>query len=88
MASPDVKSGLIEDIAKVLGLDVADFYQAGNTAIAADGISVAGNGNNVSISEKMLYLMKEKDRQIDRLLTIIETKSKESFIVRLCASAG
>ena len=70
----DVKSGLIEDIAKVLGLDVYAFYPSINTAISGDGIAVAGNGNNVSISEKMLDLMREKDKQIDRLLTIIETK--------------
>ena len=74
MSSPDVKSGLIEEIAQVLGVDVADFYPSSNMAITNDGIAVAGNGNNVTISEKVLDLMREKDKQIDRLLTIIETK--------------
>lgn len=69
----DIKTGLLEDIAKALNIPIADFYPK-NNAIAEHGIAVAGNGNNVSISEKMLDLMREKDRQIDRLLTIIETK--------------
>lgn len=72
MSSPDVKSGLIEGIARALGIDVSDFYNSSNTAITTDGIAVAGNGNSVSINEKVLDLMKEKDKQIDRLLTIIE----------------
>lgn len=70
----DVKTGLIEDLANVLGVEVSAFYPSSNTAVTGEGIAVAGNGNNVTISEKVLDLMREKDKQIDRLLTIIETK--------------
>jgi len=70
-SAQDIKTGLLEDIAKALNIPVADFYPA-NNAVAEHGIAVAGNGNSVSISEKVLDLMREKDKQIDRLLTIIE----------------
>lgn len=83
MASPDIKTGLLESIANALGVRVTDFYTP--SAKADNGIAVSG-GNvdspvvNNAISEKFVKSMLEtKDRQIekqseqiDRLLNIIE----------------
>ena len=77
MASPDIKTGLIEDIANALGLRAGDFFpDAGSYACASENsIAVNGNGNEVSsISERFIGLLEKKDEQIDRLLGIIETK--------------
>lgn len=74
LKSEDVKSGLIEDIARVTNKSVCSFYEGSGNAIASDnGIAVAGNGNQVSaISEKFIALLEKKDEQIDRLINIIE----------------
>ena len=80
LAAADVKSGLIEDIARVLKKHVWEFYQ--DTPIEAvaleSSIAVAGNSNHVSnISEKFIALLSKKDEQIDRLLQIIEQLNKK-----------
>lgn len=79
----DVKTGLLEDIAKALKMSVRDFYPAHHIAhyeITDSPVAVAGdiNGNNASvsnnnISERFVGLLEKKDEQIDRLLNIIET---------------
>jgi hypothetical protein len=86
LSQQDVKSGLIEDIAKVLKKDVSDFYPSHNVThyeINDAPIAVAGdiNGNNTNvsnnnISERFVDLLEKKDEQIDRLLTIIESLNK------------
>lgn len=83
LSAQDVRSGLIEDIAKVLNRDISDFYPAHHIAhyeITDSPVAVAGdiNGNNASvsnnnISERFVGLLEKKDEQIDRLLNIIET---------------
>ncbi len=83
MASPDIKTGLIEDIARALGLRVSDFYAP--SAKADNGIAVSGGSVdspvvNNAISESLVQSMLDtKDKQIekqgeqiDRLLGIIE----------------
>lgn len=75
----DVKTGLLEDIAKALNIPVADFYPI-NSAKADNGIAVSGGSVespvvNNAISESLVQSMLDtKDEQIDRLLGIIETK--------------
>lgn len=83
LAAADVKSGLIEDIARVLKKHVWEFYQDTPIepieAVALESsIAVAGNSNHVSnISEKFIALLSKKDEQIDRLLQIIEQLNKK-----------
>lgn len=78
--SDNIKSGLLEDIAAVIGRDVPFFYgvdtfQISATASGDGSTAVAGNRNNVN-SEHFVQLLTKKDEQIDRLLKIIESLSK------------
>ena len=74
LKSEDVKSGLIEEIARVTNKSVCFFYEEGGNTVASDhSIAVSGDSNQINaISEKFIALLKKKDEQIDRLLTIIE----------------
>jgi len=80
LSKDDIRTGLLEDIAAIIGKDVPFFYgvdSSGCTASASgDGsTAVAGNRNNVN-SERFVQLLAKKDEQIDRLLSIIESLSK------------
>lgn len=74
LRSDDVKSGLIEDIARVTNKSVCDFYEMNGNAIATENsLAISGNSNQVStISEKFIALLEKKDEQMDRLIGIIE----------------
>ncbi len=74
LKSEDVKSGLIEEIARVTNKSVCFFYEEdGNTVASDHSIAVSGDSNQINaISEKFIALLEKKDEQIDRLLTIIE----------------
>lgn len=74
LKSEDVKSGLIEEIARVTNKSVCFFYEEGGNTVASDhSIAVSGDSNQINaISEKFIALLEKKDEQIDRLLTIIE----------------
>lgn len=78
LKSDDVKSGLIEDIARVTNKSVCSFYDGGGNTIATDnGIAVSGDSNQVNaLSEKFIALLEKKDEQMDRLIGIIERKYK------------
>lgn len=70
LKSEDVKSGLIEDIARVTNKSVCYFYEgSGNT--------VSGDSNQINaLSEKFIALLEKKDEQMDRLIGIIEKNNK------------
>ena len=70
----DVKTGLVEELCKVLNLDISFFYGAGDRIVAAENSTAfKGNGNTVgAVDNKFLELLSKKDEQIDRLLGIIE----------------
>lgn len=78
LKSDDVKSGLIEEIAKVTNRNVCAFYDQ-PTAIATDnGIAVAGGSPEIhTISEKFINLLQKKDEQMDRLIDVICRKQKD-----------
>ena len=78
LRSDNVKSGLLEEIAKVTNKSVCIFYHDnGDTNISKDnGISVSGNQNAIStISERFINLLEKKDEQVDKMLCIIENLS-------------
>lgn len=81
LAASDVKTGLVEDIARATGRSIWDFFpeHMRPAAIATDSsIAVAGNSNHVSnTSEKLIALLEKKDEQTDRLLRIIETQNNK-----------
>ena len=70
----DVKTGMVEELCRVLNVDITFFYGAGDRIVAVENSTAfKGNGNTVSAgAEKYLELLSKKDEQIDRLLTIIE----------------
>lgn len=70
----DVKTGLIEDLSRVLNVDISFFYGAGDKIVAVDNSTAfKGNGNTIGAgAEKYIDLLTKKDEQIDRLLSIIE----------------
>ncbi|MBP3768436.1 MAG: helix-turn-helix transcriptional regulator [Prevotella sp.] len=74
----DVKTGLVEDLCRVLNVDIAFFYGAGDRIVAVDNSTAfKGNGNTVGAgADKYLDLLSKKDEQIDRLLGIIEGMNK------------
>lgn len=81
LKAEDVKSGLIEAIAKATNKSVVFFYKDISGAIATDNsVAVSGDGNSVNaISERFINLLEAKDRQIaqkdeqmDRLLRLLE----------------
>ena len=79
LSSDNIKTGLLEDIAAVIGKDVPFFYGVDSSACSAvageNATAVAGNNNRVN-SESLVNLLTKKDEQIDRLLNIIESLSK------------
>lgn len=79
LRSDDIKSGLIEEIARVTNKSVCYFYDTIGSYASDGSLAVSGNANQVTnnmISEKFINLLEKKDEQIDRLLTIIEKEKK------------
>lgn len=78
LGAKDVRSGLIEDLAKALDKPIGWFYGEPAVAAAASeggSIAVAGDNNTVAtISERFISLLEKKDKQIDTLLEIIKKK--------------
>ena len=78
LKADDVKSGLIESIARVTNKSVCFFYKDSSVETLAmdNSVAVSGDGNSITnISERFISLLEKKDEQMDRLLSLIE-KSK------------
>ena len=75
--SDDVKTSTIERVAKVLGKPVTYFY--GDGSIMATDNAVVRDSNNNNETRGIIVLSAQlsiKDKQIDRLLGIIENLNK------------
>lgn len=64
LKAADVKSGLLEEVARAIGCDVSIFYggsrvPGANDANAGSGTAVAGVGNNVNNSDALLRAFDE-----------------------------
>lgn len=83
LAAKDVRSGLIEEIAKALDKPIYWFYTDTNTngvSATENSIAVSGDNNNIAtISEGFISLLKKKDEQIDTLLDIIRTTNPRNY---------
>ena len=74
----DVRSGLIEDIARAINKSVSWFYPETTKTVATDnGIAVSGNENHHGNIREFISLLEKKDEQINRLLDIIEGFRKD-----------
>lgn len=76
LKAEDVKSGLIESIARVTNKSIGFFYKEQLGVLAVDkSVAVSGDGNSITtISERFISLLEKKDEQIDRLLSMLENK--------------
>lgn len=81
LRSDDVKTGLVEDIARVTNKSVCLFYDlpAGSAVASEHSTAVSGNGNHVNsevarVTEKFITLLEEKDRHISRLIALLENQ--------------
>lgn len=76
LKAEDVKSGLIEQIAKATNKSIGFFYKDRMGAVAAEnGLAVSGDGNSITtISERFISLLEKKDQQMDRLLAMLENQ--------------
>lgn len=75
LKSDDIKSGLIEEIARVTNKSVGFFYGL-PVCVNDHGILASDNAtyNETEISMRFIGLLEKKDEQIDRLLSILEKK--------------
>lgn len=77
LSSDDIRSSLIENIAAILGVSVASIYgeDGGPSANAVNNsTAIAGNSNAFNAQlDKCLDLLKEKDVQVARFQSEIET---------------
>ncbi len=82
LRAADVRSGLIERIAKVLNKSVCSFYHDSSVAVSGvnvtngGGLQRVGNINNVKSQDDavaaLVAQLSKKDEQIDRLLGLLE----------------
>lgn len=73
LKADDVRSGLIEAMAKATNKSVGYFYKDNNTIASDNSVAVSGTGNSVnSISERFISLLEKKDEQMDKLLVVID----------------
>lgn len=77
LSSDDIRSSLVENIAAILGVSIASMYgeECGLSANAVNNsTAIAGNANMVNEQvNKCLDLLKEKDVQVARFQSEIET---------------
>jgi hypothetical protein len=80
LKSEDVKTGLVEAIARVTNKSVCFFYGTGNNVVASENsVAVRGNENSVStIPERITTLLEKKDEQISKSQEQI-SKSQEQL---------
>lgn len=71
-----IRKEFLNEIERIIKKDISSVYR--QMANAENGsTAVAGNGNTINQETKQfIELLKKKDEQIDRLLTIIENISK------------
>lgn len=92
LKAADVKSGLLEEVARAIGCDVSIFYggssvPGANDANAGSGTAVAGVGNNVNNSDALLRAFDElaaqrrvtekAQEQMGELLSLVKVLSNK-----------
>ena len=79
LKADDVKSGLIESIAKATNKTVGYYYKDNNTIASDNSVAISGTGNSVnSISERFISLLEKKDEQMDRIISLYEQEIKKN----------
>lgn len=76
----DIRTGLIEKLAKTLGKPIGWFYGEDislNVSASNKSIAVSGDNNSVAtISERFIGLLEKKNEQMDELIGIIKNQTK------------
>ncbi|MCQ2058708.1 MAG: helix-turn-helix transcriptional regulator [Bacteroidaceae bacterium] len=76
LRADDIKTGVLERIAAAINKNLYFFYDDESQNINGDNnTAVQGNGNHIDSSTKeFLALLRKKDEQIDRLISLLERK--------------
>lgn len=76
LRSDDVKSGLIEEIARVTNKSIGFFYGMPVIKVNDHGLQDSPEGvyNETEISLRFIGLLEKKDEQLDRMLSLLEKK--------------
>lgn len=76
LSNGDIKTGVLEDVAKAIGVSPAVFYNGDSGGVAVVG-EVHGStviGRQDGATEALVKQLDVKDEQIDRLLGLLEKK--------------
>jgi len=75
LRASDIKTGVLERIAEAINKSLYFFYDETQTINGSNNTAIQGNGNHInSETAEFLSLLRKKDEQIDRLISIIEKK--------------
>ena len=75
LRASDIKTGVLERIAEAINKSLYFFYDETQTINGNNNTAIQGNGNHInSETAEFLSLLRKKDEQIDRLISIIEKK--------------
>lgn len=75
LKADDIKTGVLERIANAINKSIYFFFEDNQSISGNNNTAVQGNGNHInSETADFLYLLKKKDEQIDRLLSLLELK--------------
>ena len=81
LSSKDIKSSMVERVAAALGMTIGQLYGESVATTVAGSTSIVGNGNkgnSLNANEnRLLALLEEKDRQIARLLDLLQAAAGE-----------
>lgn len=82
LKSDDIKTGLLEDIARVLNKSVGFFYAPSSGFHVPHGEDSSGsvnpsNSEIVRITCRFVSLLEKKDEQIDRLISLLENPDQK-----------
>ena len=73
LRAADIKTGVLERIAAAINESLYFFFGDEQTVTGTGNTAIQGNGNHVnSETTQFLALLRKKDEQIDRLLTLLE----------------
>lgn len=81
LEAKDIKSSLVERVARALEIPIAAIYGESVATTVTGSTAIVGNGNkgnSLNANEsRLLALLEEKDRQIARLLDLLQAAGGE-----------
>lgn len=73
LKADDIKTGVLERIAAAINKNLYFFFEDSQSVTGNNNTAIQGNGNHInSETAEFLSLLKKKDEQIDRLISLLE----------------